>query len=242
MYLQRRLSTLAVVAAMALALGAYPAGAQEDGSADASADASASATVSASADVPVDVSSASVGVRPTTVGPVHHDGKVVETEAIDAGTAFAVNVTVNADSTSDASADHDLNVNVEPSDPGDAVTVEHFTDDEGRECIGLGIAFDATVTVDGDAAAVATSTTTVNAQVDVTLDGETVVAETVGDVVIDGSAGADDPATGPVQDTIPVESGADLCLPTVSAGPDADVDGEAEASTLLELVLDLLPL
>ena len=233
MHVTRRLSTIGLVATMGLALGAFPAGAQEDGSADASADASASATVSASASVPVDVSSASVGVRPTTVGPVHHDGEVAETPPIDAGTEFAVSVTVNATSSSDASADYDLNVGVEPADPDDAVTVERYTDVEGRECIGLGIAFDATVMVGGDTEAVATSTTTVTAQVDITLDGETVVARTTGDVVIDGSVSADG---GPVQETVPVETGGDLCLPTVTAAPDADVDGEAEGNTLLDLL------
>lgn len=235
----RRLGILAFVAIMVLALGAFPAGAQlqDDLGADATLDASASVTISGTATVPVDVSSASVRLRPTRVGPVSRDGEVVATPPIAAGTEISVDVTVNAASTSDASADQALNVDVQPSDPARAVAIERYTDAQGRSCIGIGILFDATVTVDGDTAAVATSTSTVNAQVDVSLDGQTVVAETTGNVVIDGNAGADDPVTGPVQETIPVETGGDICLPTANVGPEIDAGGAGEADTNLDLGL-----
>lgn len=218
MHHNRRFSTLGLVASMALMLGATPAGAldaPDEGSVDASVDASASATISGSAGVPVDVSSASVTLRPTTVGPVQHDGETVETEPIAAGTEFAVDVAVNADSTTDASADHDLTTNVDTSDPAEAVTVATRSDEQGRTCIDIGVLFDATVTVDGDAAAVASSTTTVSAQVEATLDGETVVAHITDHVTIHGSASAGSGAE-PIEETFPVETGAEVCLPTVT--------------------------
>jgi hypothetical protein len=191
---------VAGVASLLLVSGASPVSAAE-----VSSEANADATVVATVRVPVDVSSASVSLRPTKVGPVQHPGETVETEPIAADTAVDLVVTVHGGTAADAV--------VTTTDTADAVDIDDSTDDQGRRCLGLGI--------DLTAAADASADAELSVSVAVLVGGDEVTGFATGNL----RAGAD-----PDAQEFPVQTGADVCLPVASAGAEGDVMTQVDAA------------
>lgn len=195
----RRISAVSSVGALvgvALALG--PASAHAD-----VVNVGADLRLSARAVVPVNVSSATLTVRPTTVGPVHHDGQVFPTGGISAGSVISVDVNVHGQATAGGT------VLVTTSSPATAVVLTDSRNAEGQRCLGLGVDFVADVTVGAGASLSTSGTATATSELTIN----------IGDVVYDWRSitvplnhGAPIPAGGH-HESLPVQTGADLCLP-----------------------------
>lgn len=212
-----RMKSIGAMAGVALALGATGSATATD--IDASAD--ASLKVAAGVVVPVSVSSASVGVRPTRVGPVYHDGKVVDTPAIAAGTRVKVFAAVKA------SVDAGATVAVTTS-TYKPVDVDYYEDAEGRKCFGIGVDFVADVTVSAGARAWAGTFAKAWGSFSIVVGDKTIHAWDSEGVPLGGGY--------PIRsfgysESIPVQTGADVCLPAeVSAGADAFVKAATDAA------------
>ena len=182
--------------------------------ADVDANASADATVEATVVVPVSVSSASVTVRRTTVGPITHDGGTFATPAIAAGTEVSLVATVHGGAAADAQ--------VSTSDSDTAVDLDSFDGDDGQRCLALGIDF--------DAIAGATGAADLSVSVDVLVDGEQAFGFVVADLDAHASVDAGN-------QSFPVETGAEVCLPEVEADPEAEGTVDAAADAVVGAVL-----
>ncbi len=198
------------MAALALAFGTSAAAAHDVAGA-------ADVAVTAKAAMPLSVSSASVSLRPTTVGPVGHDGHVATTGPIAAGTTVRVEVGIHAGASGGGT------VLVTTSDPAGAVAVTDSRNGQGQRCFGVGVDFLARVTVTA-AAGVSATTATATGTIVVKLGDGTVLSYGTGDIALNGGA----PVVAPGHsETIPVTTGVDVCLP-------AEV--EATLSTATNLV------
>lgn len=203
---QKRLGIVAI-AVLGMSVASSPLKADEVGS-STDATASADATVEATVVVPLSVSSASVTVRPTKAGPINHGGGTFQTDAIEAGTEISLVATVHGGMAADAQ--------VTTTDGDDGLDLVSFEDIDGQRCLGLGINFNAIADAAADAE--------LSVSVDVLVDGEEVYGLAVAD--LDSVVVADPDAHG-----VPVETGADVCLPVVEADPEAEgtVDAAVEA-------------
>lgn len=207
-----RIKSIGAMAGVALALGA----AGNAGATDVGLTANARLMVTAGVAVPVKVSSASVGVRETRVGPVYHDGKVLYTPEIAAGTKVEVHAAVHAA----VSAGSTVAVTTSDYKP---VVVEYEKNDEGQHCFGIGVDLVADVTVSAGANAWTGTSAKAWGSFDIKVGGKSIYAWQTRPVFLNG-----DDVIKPYthSEKVPVQTGADVCLPAeVSAG--ADVFAEA---------------
>ena len=211
-----RMKSIGAVAGVALALGA----AGNAGATDVGLTANARLKVAAGVAVPVKVSSASVGVRETRVGPVYHNGKVLETPEIAAGTKVGVVAAVHAS----VSAGSTVAVTTNTYRP---VDVDYYQDGEGRHCFGIGVDLVANVTVSAGANAWTGTFAKAWGSFAVVVDGKPIHAWQSPDVFLKGG---DVIKTPYYSEPIPVQTGADVCLPAeVSAGADVFAKAVADA-------------
>jgi hypothetical protein len=154
--------------------------------------------------IPVSTPSSSLALRPTTVGPIVHDGQLVTLPALDAAVPVSVEVRVHAEATGGGT------VSVTSSDPATAVTVTESRNDLGQHCFGLGVDFTAAVTVMTGPGLYAGTTAKANASVVVKVGDAVAFDYSTEDIGINGGD-----TVGPLghHETLPVVTGADLCLP-----------------------------
>lgn len=222
-----RASSIGAVAAGSMAVAALALGAGGANATDVAVKASAHLRVAGGAVVPVKVSSASVAVRPTTVGPVHHDGRVVATPPIEAGTAVRVVVDVRA------AVQAGSTVVITSTDAHDAVQVDGYQNDQGQYCLGIGVDFSADVAVSAGANAWTGTTATARAGVAVLVGDEAVYRWEGGDIALNGGQLVRSLAH---TETIPVRTGADVCLPAeAGAGVEAGVEAVGDAKGIVAL-------
>lgn len=209
---------MGAVAGVALALGA----AGGANATDISATAQASLKVAGGVAVPVKVSSASVGVRPTTVGPVYHDGKLIETPEIAAGTKIKVVAALRA------SVGVGSTVAITSTDAYKAVDVDYFENADGQHCFGIGVDFTAKVAVSAGAGAWAGTYAKAWGSFAIVVGDKTIHSWQSPDVALNDGA--------PIKpfsysESLPVQTGADVCLPAeVSAGVDVFLKAAADAT------------
>jgi hypothetical protein len=216
-----RVSSIGAVAAGAMAVAALALGAGVANATDVAVKAGAHLRVAGGAVVPVKVSSASVTVRPTTVGPVHHDGKVVATPPIGAGTAVKVVVDVHA------AVKAGSTVVITSTDAHEAVQVDGYENDEGQYCLGIGVDFSADVEVSAGANAWTGTNATARAGVAVMVGDEAVYRWEGGEIALNGGQLVRSLAH---SEEVPVRTGADVCLPTeAGAGAEAGVQAVGDA-------------
>lgn len=211
-----RIKSIGAVAGVALALGA----AGNAGATTVAATADASLKVVAAVKVPVAVSSASVALRPTTVGPVKHDGKIVETPDIAAGTAVKVRAALRA------SVDAGSTVAVSTS-TYKPVDVTYFENAEGQSCFGIGVDIVADVTVAAGARAWTGTYAKAWGSFDITVGDKAVHSWQSPDVFLKDGL----PIKGLTHsESIPVVTGTDVCLPAdVSIAPEVFAKAVADA-------------
>ncbi|HET9444263.1 MAG TPA: hypothetical protein VFO65_13115 [Acidimicrobiales bacterium] len=216
-----RIRSIGAIAAATIAFGATAATAL-----DANVGAHADARIGAHAVMPVSVSSASVAVRPTTVGPVHHDGKFLETDPIAAGTRISVLATLHAEASGLGTA------SITTSDPARAVQVTEY-DNDGQRCFGIGVDFVADVRVGVGANAFSATTAKAHGLVTVKVGDKTLFSWGTGDMALNGGKAI---APWGHAEHLPVVTGADVCLPAeVSAGLDAGVTAVTDVMGTVEL-------
>ncbi|MGH9152808.1 MAG: hypothetical protein ACRD03_10510 [Acidimicrobiales bacterium] len=217
------MSSIGAVAAGSMALAALALGAGGANAADVAVKADAHLRVAGGAVVPVKVSSASVAVRPTTVGPVHHDGRVVATPPIEAGAAVKVVVDVHA------AVKAGSTVVITSTDAHDAVQVDGYENDQGQYCLD----FSADVAVAAGANARTGTTASARAGVAVMVGDEAVYRWEGGDVALNGGHLVRSLAH---SEEIPVCTGADVCLPAeAGAGVEAGVRAVGDAKGIVAL-------
>lgn len=217
-----RIKSIGAVAGVALALGA----AGSAGAASVSTPVSAGIKVVAGVAVPVSVSSASVGVRPTTVGPVYHSGKVVDTPYIAAGTKVTVVAAVNARVEAGAT----VAVTTSTYKP---VAVAYSKDDQGRHCFGIGVDLVADVTVSAGARAMTGTYASAWGSFKVMVGDSVIHAWDTSHIALNGDY--------PIKslskhESVPVQTGTDVCLPAeVSVGADVLLQAVADAMAGVEV-------
>lgn len=154
--------------------------------------------------IPVSSPSSSLALRPTTVGPIVHDGHLVTIPAMDAAVPVRVEVKVHAEASGGGT------VSVTNSNPATAVSVTESRNALGQRCFGLGVDFAAGVTVAAGPGLYAGTTAKANVGVVVTVGDAIGFDYTTEDIGINGGD-----TVGPLghHESIPVVTGADLCLP-----------------------------
>jgi hypothetical protein len=192
-----QLKSAGALAGIAMVLGSSPAGALPLG-------ATADVHVVASTVVPLSVPGASLGVRPTTVGPVEHDGQILTLPAFSAAVPVSVDVRVHAEAAGAAM------VAVTTSNPATAVSVTESRNALGQRCFGLGVDFTADVSVSYGPGLYLGTTAKANAAVTVKVGDAVAFDYATEDIAL--NHGETILPQGH-HEAIPVVTGADVCLP-----------------------------